>query len=387
VTLLLAAATLAALAGRAEAYPQLQFSTGADRCSQCHYSPGGGGLLTEYGRDELTGLSQLEVGDGRLLHGAWTAPAWLQLGGDFRFALGARRDPIGVFGEPESVVGPARVEGMAFPMQGDLYVRPAYGPVSLNVTVGGRAAREDPPPAERLGSREHYLMYQPVEDARWYVRAGRFYPVFGVRTQDHTAYVRRHLDMYLMAEPYGVGYGRYGDTWELHASAFGPAPAPLLGTADDYGAALYVERRNADATGSLAAQTRFTVGELDKQWVVGGVARRWFEGAQVLLLAEADLGVQLLDQPPGGGLAPRVQAVAYVSATRTLRQGLWLGGVAQVYDPDVSLAQTSREAVEANLQWFPIPHVELHLLTRAETVGLDGDDINLLALLQLHYVL
>ena len=43
---------LALAAGTAAAYPQLQFTTGATRCGECHVSPDGGGLLTDYGRDE-----------------------------------------------------------------------------------------------------------------------------------------------------------------------------------------------------------------------------------------------------------------------------------------------------------------------------------------------
>ena len=46
---LVAIFALLALRGRASAYPQFQFSSGTNRCSQCHYSPAGGGLLTSWG--------------------------------------------------------------------------------------------------------------------------------------------------------------------------------------------------------------------------------------------------------------------------------------------------------------------------------------------------
>ena len=83
-TLVLSAA-LAALAGRAEAYPQFQFSSGTTRCSQCHFSPAGGGLITAWGRDESGDTISLG-GDGAFLHGAWSPPAWLALGADLRLA-------------------------------------------------------------------------------------------------------------------------------------------------------------------------------------------------------------------------------------------------------------------------------------------------------------
>ncbi len=76
---LVVALVLAVAAGRAEAYPQFQLSLGADRCSKCHFSPAGGGLINDYGRDEA-GSTISRGGDGRFLHGAWTPPSWLQLG-------------------------------------------------------------------------------------------------------------------------------------------------------------------------------------------------------------------------------------------------------------------------------------------------------------------
>src|SRR5262249_44890220 len=61
--------------GRAQAYPQFQFSSGTNRCSQCHYSPAGGGLITSWGRDESGDTLSLG-GDGAFLHGAWSPPSW-----------------------------------------------------------------------------------------------------------------------------------------------------------------------------------------------------------------------------------------------------------------------------------------------------------------------
>ncbi|MDB4979467.1 MAG: hypothetical protein JWM82_219, partial [Myxococcales bacterium] len=65
----------------AQAYPQFQFSSGTNRCSQCHQSPGGGGLLTSWGRDESGDTISLG-GDGAFLHGLVALPSWLALGGD-----------------------------------------------------------------------------------------------------------------------------------------------------------------------------------------------------------------------------------------------------------------------------------------------------------------
>jgi hypothetical protein len=386
VRLAVCALVLCGLAATAHAYPQFQLSTGTDTCKQCHYSPGGGGLINDYGRDEVAGLSWSDAaGDGRFLHGAWTPPSAFQLGADLRFATGLRADPVDVYDGGDSPLGPYRSDVLAFPMQGDLYLRPKVGPVALHLTAGLRGAARGGPAslAERLASREHYLMYEP-DDGTWYARAGRFYPVFGLRTQDHTAYVRRHLQMYLFEEPYGAAWGKYAASWELHVSAFTRAPSPFLGVATDSGVAAYWEKRNEESTAAYAAQTKLTVSDNDRRAWAGGVYKKWMEASKLLLLGELDLGVQAF---PDGGGKPHYQMIGYAGATYFAQQGLMVGGVIQAYDPDLGLASTSRSSVEANVQWFPVAHLELHLLTRMEAVGLNMDDPQLLALLQLHYFL
>src|SRR5947208_16898317 len=92
------------LGGRAFAYPQFQFSSGTTRCSQCHYDPAGGGLITSWGRDESGDTISLG-GNGSFAHGAWTPPSWLALGADVRLA-----------GLYNNSGGPPGAELAAFPM-------------------------------------------------------------------------------------------------------------------------------------------------------------------------------------------------------------------------------------------------------------------------------
>jgi hypothetical protein len=356
---------LLALESAADAYPQFQFSTGTDSCGQCHFAPGGGGLLTEYGRDEAGSTISMKEGNGGFLHGAWTPPENLQIGGDIRGVLGWRDNTTDA-------------EVIAFPMQAELYVRPHVGPVSVYATAGPRPSRE----GYAFGSREHYLMYEP-EESDWYLRAGRFFPVFGIRTQDHTAYPRRHMQMYVYEEPYGVAYGTFGGYSELHISAFTRAPRNL-GTAQDHGVAAYYEKRNEDATAAYALQTKLTVSATDRRGVLGGVYKRWMEGPKLLLMAEADAGVQAFDSDDAD---PRFQALGYLGVTYFAKGGVMLGAVLQAFDEDLLLKASGRHAAELNVQWFPYPHFEIHLLTRAEAVGFAVDEPAILVLSQLHYYL
>jgi hypothetical protein len=355
-------------AGDAAAYPQFQLSTGADRCQACHVSPAGGGLINDYGRSEA-GDTISRGGDGAFLHGLWEPPSWLGLGGDYRGA-GAIK------------VSDDDRELLAFPMQVDLYTRVELRGVSFNLIAGLRGGARDPQPplVERLVSREHYLMYQ--RDGAHYVRAGRFFPTFGLRSQDHTAFVRRYLGFHTLEEPYGIAAGTFGATWEAHVSAFVPRPVDLLGAGvKAKGAAAYYERRLLDDTLALAAQTRLAVSTADTRIAVGGIAKRWFADAGVLVMAELDLQRQSFSDPFG---ATRYQLAGYLGASKTITRGVMVGAALQRWQPDLSL-RSSRDAFELNVQYFPIAHVELHLLTRLSAEGNDLADPGVLSMLQLHY--
>ncbi len=360
---------LAAAAGRADAYPQLQLSLGVDRCTACHHSPAGGGLINDYGRDEA-GSTISRGGDGRFLHGAWTPPSWLQLGLDLRGAAAIK------YRDQER-------ELLAFPMQTDVYLRAGGERISFTLTAGMRGGARDPQPpfVERLVSREHYLMYQ--RDSGAYVRAGRFFPIYGIRSQDHTAYVRRYLGFHTLEEPYGVAAGTFGQTWEGHLSLFVPRPIEFLGAGvKARGAAAYVERRLLDDTAAIAGQARLAVSEDDARIAAGIVGKRWWSGAGVMLLAELDLQRQSFEDDAG---PTRYQLAGYLGASKTVARGVMVGAAMHRWQPDLRL-RSSRDAFEVNVQYFPIAHVELHLLTR---IGGEGhfDDPGLLSLLQLHYYL
>jgi hypothetical protein len=356
-------------AGTAGAYPQFQLSLGADRCTTCHFSPAGGGLINAYGRDEAGGTIS-RGGDGRFLHGAWDPPSWLQLGADLRGVVGLKyRDQ--------------QREGLVFPMQTDVYIRAGGEHISFNLTAGMRGGARDPQPpfVERLASREHYLMYQ--RDSGTYVRLGRFFPVHGIRTQDHTAAVRRYLGFHTLEEPYGVGGGVFGESWEAHVSAFVPRPIDFLGSGvKARGVTGYYERRFLDDSAALAGQSRVAVSATDTRASAGVVGKRWFAGSGIMALAELDLVRQSFadDTSP-----TRYQLAGYLGASKFVIPGLLVGGAVHRWQPDLRL-RSSRDAVQVDVQYFPRAHFELHLLLRASGEG-DYDAPGLLAFLQLHYYL
>jgi hypothetical protein len=359
---------LVAVTSVAEAYPQFQL-VHEGSCGTCHLSPAGGGLLNDYGRDEA-GSTISRGGDGRLLHGAWDPPDWFAIGGDFRFAAAGKRLQ-------------QRNDLLMFPMQADVNLRMMRGGFAFAFTAGVRGVArgdqdEQPVLLERLASREHYVAYAFGERQ---IRAGRFFPVFGLRLVDHTAFVRRFMGFNLFEEPYAVELAHYGDKTELHVTGFVPQPIELLGSGlRRSGGSAQIEHRFADEL-VLGAQGRVAVGPYDAVATLGTTAKRWFPEAEVLLLGELDVQRETFrGNGPG-----RTQLAGYGAASKWATRGVLLSSAVHLWEPDLTLRSTSRLAFEVAAQYFPWAHVELHLLLRASAQGGVVEDPGYLSLLQVHY--
>ena len=180
------------------------------RCTACHYSPTGGGLLTPYGR--LLSHRELSTSGGTA-----KAPA-----------AGAKDDPHGeqafLYGVLGNLLGPVHLGLEARPSR--LRIGFPGGHQDMNLlmnldligavqmkgwTAYGTVGREPPNSAVRSGrtlpdaafiSYEHWIAYQT--DKGFGIRAGRFLPAYGVRFADHTAYTRIQLDLDRNDQVYGL---------------------------------------------------------------------------------------------------------------------------------------------------------------------------------------
>jgi len=383
---LIAMAALCGLAGRVQAYPQFQFSSGTTQCSQCHYGPAGGGLITAWGRSEA-GDTISRGGDGAFLHGLWTPPSWLALGADVRLA--ALRNDVGGRQSPEYA---------AFPMQSDAYARldlPAHLSVYLQAGVRGDVGRDESldgrlsSVTDRFISNEHYVMWRP-SPAGPYLRAGRFFAPFGLRFVEHIFYVQRYTGYDLYNETYTVSGGYLSKDWELHLSLFAPPPEsfplPLQSVGvRAHGGAAYGERRFADRA-AVALQARLGVGSEATRYQVGAVGKLWVDRAHLLLLGEADF-IRL--QVPASS-AGENQFVSYLGATFFPARGFMAGLAYERFQEDLSLGRTAHDAFDVEASVFPWAHFELLLIGRYQFLGSgatsDGAHASL-GMLQLHYYL
>jgi len=354
---------------RANAYPQFQFSTENSRCSLCHFSPVGGGLVNAWGKEEAADTIS-RGGNGAFLQGLWTPPSWLSLGGDFRGVALAHDTPS------------QGVDLLLFPMQADLYTRVAAGPISIVASAGLRrpARAKKPPTRSYFASREHYVQYRPKASGL-YLRAGKFYAPYGLRGADHTSYVRRDLGFYADEQTYGVSGGYLADNAsEFHLSVFTRDPITKVGAQGSGIAALY-ERRFADNTAAWGVQSKLHLGPDSQSYWLGGTLKYWIPSARLLVLYEANLGMKNVDAE---GSQAIYQAIAHLNATHFVTKGVMLGATIEAKQSDFRLRGKDAESASASLQYFPKAHYEIELLGKAERTRETHD---LTSLLMFHYYL
>ena len=223
------------------------------RCTACHYSASGGGLLTPYGRS----LSREEIstfgrqgaggasagatsGEEGFLFGVLPSESPLQLG------LDVRPSHVGV-----EAAGRA-LPGRNFFMNLDLQAAWRQDRWTAYGTMGRKPARGGARPI----SYEHWIAYQVSDGVS--VRGGRFLPAYGVRFADHTSFTREGLDLAQDDQVYGVEVDVSTDRSLVQVSV-GPGRAESI-AADDGRRALTAAGRWQLDLGSrtvLAASARY----------------------------------------------------------------------------------------------------------------------------------
>lgn len=183
------------------------------RCSACHFSPSGGGLLTPYGRL----LSHRELSTTGGIESAPAPGAEDNPRGEQAFlygALGGALAPVHVGLElrPSHLrVGfPGGHQDMNLLMNLDLAAAvqkkgwTAYASVGREPENSAEGDGRTRPDAAFI-SYEHWISFETGDGVRF--RAGRFLPAYGVRFPDHTTYTRRHLDLDRNDQVYGIELG------------------------------------------------------------------------------------------------------------------------------------------------------------------------------------
>lgn len=315
------------------------------RCTACHYSPSGGGLLTPYGRslsrEEISTFGRRDAAaeaggraEEEFLFGAVGSDSPLQLGLDLR----PSQLRIEVAGRD--------LPDRNFLMNLDLQAAWRDGDWTAYGTVGRR-------PGGGLVTYEHWLARQ-VSD-RVSVRGGRFLPAYGVRFADHTALSRDRLGLAEDDQIYGMELGLSSDRSLLQVAA-GPGRAESL-LNDDGGAAFTVSGRAQRDFGSrtVAVGSVLHRGATDRTARSSAVGASFGYAPVPWLVTWTQLDVRFQDSAPGDGAA-----ILTNQTSAEVWRGVWLRVSPQRYRvPDDPGAEIHRMVYGLDL--YPRTHWHVNL--------------------------
>jgi len=166
------------------------------RCTPCHYSPTGGGLLTPYGRS-LTKeeLSTSTADNPAFLWGAF---------GDTP-AADAKGLQVGIDTRPGHLNFwfPGGSADQNIVMNADLLAAYRVKDWTLYAQVG---RIPEPPAGWKIDSYEYWAGYQAPNG--FGIRFGRYLPAFGINFADHTGFGRASLGLNTLDQVYGVELSR-----------------------------------------------------------------------------------------------------------------------------------------------------------------------------------
>ncbi|HXU62696.1 MAG TPA: hypothetical protein VN962_13390 [Polyangia bacterium] len=195
---------------------------GHQSCVSCHVDPSGGGLLTDYGRDQGADLLRTRWSSapddtdalerrGRFLWGAVHTPDWLLLGGAFRPAILTTQIP--------QVSGGTNTSSQAILMQGDLRAGIRAGGWRGSASLGIISNDSYASLAGQLVSREHWVGYAWDGDT-YTLRAGRLNLPYGLRIIEHDSWVRAQTRTDINdQQQHGIAFA--WDTQRVRAEAMG----------------------------------------------------------------------------------------------------------------------------------------------------------------------
>jgi hypothetical protein len=341
---------------------------GYSGCTACHADPSGGSLLTPYGRaqGELLlrtrydgGAHAEEAGDvAKFLFGAVELPDSVLLGGDFRAAE---------FNE-QSAGAPAITQWIW--MQADLQGQWTIGDrVRLNGSIGYVPDGDLPASltswsSNNIISRVHWVGVDLGADRNWMLRAGRMNLPFGIRSIEHTYWVRMATNTDVDdTQEYGVAASYNGEALRGEAMAivgnFEESP-------DEYrqrGYSAYVDWAPVDrlsvGLSSLATHADKDVTLQTATWrQAHGAFGRWSPWQPLVLSSEWD--VTLLSQPATAqvGAQSVVGAAGMLQADLEVIQGVHLSTTGEVLNSNLG-SSASSFGWWGTLWWFLGPHIDL----------------------------
>lgn len=352
--------------GAVEAYPRM-VRHGYSQCMACHVSPTGGGVLTAYGRSmskEVLSTWSSE-GEEKFLYGAFSGPEWLHLSGDIR--------SIQTHYEDASVR-----KGYFFPMQMDIDAAAVFEKWTIAGTYGLGGGPESKTDRFKPLSRRHYVQFRP--NSSYSIRAGRFYPQFGIKDPNHTIATRRGLGFDQAQESYNLEAAYIGESFDVFLTGIFGRP-DINEQVNEKGGAL---------TGSVFLAEKMKIG-LSSMILDSPSTSRTVVGVFGILgltenlysLSEVDLQYEITKATQTEAKGP----VSYNQLGYVIMKGLIGYGMHQLSYLNLNSVSSRADSFGLGMHFYPRPHLDLQLEFRKERNESVGSHYADVAFLTFHYYL
>jgi len=347
-------------AGPTYALPRFAAQTGL-KCQSCHINPSGGGMRqsfgAQYGREELPVPTWSK--DLGLAEYTTQLTNFLGLGADFRTLYSARQVP--------DSSGKTTIQNSFFQMQGDLYLNFRIAKkVSLYLKKG-------------LYSGFEAFGLLNVLPESGHIKIGKFLPNYGLKLDDHTAFIRTY-----------TGFSPESGPPELTGleAAIAPGPALIAG-------GLYNAEDSYGGTGSskkallARAEGVFSLSENIHAGIGGNIFRKESQNGTTFTLYGAFGSFNIGDLTALGELDARRSSVSGVSTTAIIlygevnyiiTPGLVLTAGYDFYDPDKDFKTGAKARYSFGFEFFPISGIEvrpMYRILKDEPVELNNNQFDL----------
>lgn len=238
---------------------------GYTACNSCHVSPSGGGVLSEYGKGLSTELVTFsKENQGFSDWGMFETSKHVLFGGNVRNVY--LRQQAGEF-----------YRDRAFLMQADLELALVFGQFTFAGTAGyyGVDYGESDDPSPQLEYRRYYGKVQVNDNT--IIRAGKFFPNFGLMIDDHTESIRTAARYGQGKETHNFEAGFYNELFGLILSmAYDENETPT----DIVKTEFYLGKRH---NASVSLQMHDAHGDDLAFALASGVTEKWYVMSEVLL--------------------------------------------------------------------------------------------------------
>jgi len=246
----------------------------------------------------------------------------------------------------------------------------------LNGTFGYR----DPvsPETNNWFSRRHYLTYHINDEVS--VRAGRFYPAFGINIPEHTSVIRRGLGWDQGMESYNLEVAVLGEKHNIYLTAIAGRP-DLNQLYREKGTALSYAYQIND-TSKVGASYYYGESDPITHHYVGPFAILGFTES-FYLLSQFDM----MRSFPYTSTEAQYGYLDYQKLGYEIFQGFHIFLTQEFLQSDIKNNITRSDIYGAGIQFFPRPHFEFQVYLQKKITALDTSNPTDILGLYIHFYL